>query len=86
MRRTCKQSHPVAVEPLKFFRAYLTLAADASMLFAIAIGYIWFGELPTFVMLVGATLVIGAGVLVIWREHQLGLERGKARSVSDPKA
>ena len=58
----------------------------ASMLFAIAIGYIWFGELPTFVMLVGATLVIGAGVLVIWREHQLGLERGKVRSVSDPKA
>lgn len=58
----------------------------ASMLFAIVIGYVWFGELPTFVMLAGASLVIGAGVLVIWREHQLGLERGKARSVTDPKA
>lgn len=58
----------------------------ASMLFAIVIGYVWFQELPTFVMLVGAALVIGAGALVIWREHQLGLERGKARSVTDPKA
>ena len=44
------------------------------------------GELPTLVMLVGATLVISAGVLVIWREHHLGLERRKARSVTDPKA
>ena len=58
----------------------------ASMLFAIVIGYVWFGELPTLIMLVGATLVISAGVLVIWREHHLGLERRKARSVTDPKA
>ena len=27
-----------------------------------------------------------AGALVIWRERQLGMERGKARSVTDPKA
>ena len=57
-----------------------------SMIFAIALGYFWFGELPTLVMLAGATLVIAAGTLVIWRERQLGLERAKARSVTDPKA
>ena len=57
-----------------------------TMLFAIVIGYIWFDELPTLVMLVGATLVIAGNVVVILREHQLGLERGKARSVTDPKA
>jgi drug/metabolite transporter (DMT)-like permease len=57
-----------------------------SMIFAIVIGYIFFAELPTFVMLSGALLVIAAGVLVIWRERQLGVERGKARSVTDPKA
>ncbi len=57
-----------------------------SMLFAIIIGYFWFGELPTLVMLAGAALVITAGALVIWRERQLGLERGKARAVTDPKA
>mgnify|MGYP003153610191 CR=1 FL=1 len=37
-------------------------------------------------MLAGAALVISAGALVIWRERQLGMERGKARSVTDPKA
>ncbi len=57
-----------------------------TMLFAIVIGYIWFDELPTLVMLSGAALVIAGNVLVIWRERQLGLERGKARSVTDPKA
>ncbi len=58
----------------------------ASMLFAILIGYVWFGEVPTLVMLGGAALVIAGNILVIWREHQLGLERARARSVSDPKA
>ncbi|XDA98460.1 DMT family transporter [Sulfitobacter sp. LCG007] len=49
------------------------------ILFAVAIGYIWFSELPTVTMLAGASLVIVAGILVIWREHRLGLPRGKAR-------
>jgi len=58
----------------------------ASMLFAILIGYAWFGEVPTLVMLSGAALVIAGNILVIWREHHLGLLRARARSVSDPKA
>ncbi|SMO94103.1 DMT family transporter [Ruegeria faecimaris] len=57
-----------------------------TMLFAIFIGYIWFDELPTLAILLGATLVIAGNVVVIWREHQLGLERGKARSLTDHKA
>jgi drug/metabolite transporter (DMT)-like permease len=57
-----------------------------SMLSAILIGYFWFGELPTMVMLIGATLVVVGNILVIWRERQLGLERDKARAVSDPKS
>ena len=56
-----------------------------SMLFAIVIGYFWFAELPTLVMLSGAFLVIAGNVLVIWRESRLGLERGKARALTDPK-
>jgi drug/metabolite transporter (DMT)-like permease len=58
----------------------------ASMLFSILIGYFWFSEVPTAVMLAGAMLVILGNVVVIWRESQLGLERGKARSATDPKA
>lgn len=56
-----------------------------SMIFAILLGYFWFDELPTFVMLAGATLVIAGNALVIWRESRLGLERGKARAFTDPK-
>jgi drug/metabolite transporter (DMT)-like permease len=56
----------------------------ASMLFALLIGYFIFDEVPTLVMLSGAALVIAAGVLIVWREHKLGLERGKARSKMSP--
>ncbi|WP_170370331.1 DMT family transporter [Ruegeria arenilitoris] len=56
-----------------------------SMLFAIFIGYVWFDELPTLTILLGAALVIAGNAVVIWREHQLGLERGKARSLTDHK-
>lgn len=57
----------------------------SSMIYSIIIGYFWFAEYPTLVMLSGAALVILGNVLVIWRENQLGLDRGKTRSVSDPK-
>lgn len=57
----------------------------ASMLFALAIGYFIFDEMPTPVMLAGAGLVIVAGVLIIWRERQLGLERGRARKGMTPQ-
>lgn len=57
----------------------------ASMIFAIVIGYVWFDEWPTLVMLAGAALVIAGNVLVIWREHRLGLRRGKAKPLIDPK-
>lgn len=56
-----------------------------SMILAIAIGFFVFGDLPTIHMLVGGVLVVGAGIFIIWREHRLGLERGKARKVSPPQ-
>ena len=58
----------------------------ASMIFAVVIGYVWFGDVPTLVMMGGAALVMAGGALVIWRERQLGMERPKTRSVTDPKA
>jgi drug/metabolite transporter (DMT)-like permease len=58
----------------------------SSLVFAILIGLVWFGEVPTLVMLGGATLVVAGNVLVIWRERQLGVDRAKARSVTDPKS
>ncbi|WP_227271172.1 DMT family transporter [Roseobacter weihaiensis] len=51
----------------------------ASMIFASAIGYVAFGEIPTGPILLGASLVIAGGVLIIWRESQLGLDRSKSK-------
>lgn len=56
-----------------------------AMLFAILIGYVWFSEIPTPQMLIGASIVIAAGILIIWRERQLGLKRGKARPGVTPQ-
>ena len=56
-----------------------------SMLFALLIGYFIFAEVPTVATLVGAAIVIAAGILIIYRERQLGLERGKARPNVTPQ-
>lgn len=55
-----------------------------SMLLAIAIGWYVFAEAPTPVVLIGAALVIGAGIAIIWRERQLGLERNPQRKAMTP--
>ena len=55
-----------------------------SMILALAVGYFGFGEVPTTAMLGGAALVVGAGVLIIWRERQLGIERGNQRKAMSP--
>jgi len=57
----------------------------ASILFALAIGYWVFDEVPTVTMLTGAAIVILAGVLIIWRERQLGLERARQRKAMTPQ-
>jgi drug/metabolite transporter (DMT)-like permease len=49
----------------------------ASMLLAVAIGYVVFAEVPTPSTLAGAALVIAGGLLVIWRERRLGLARAR---------
>ena len=56
-----------------------------SMLLAIAIGWYVFAEAPTPVVLAGAALVIGAGIAIIWRERQLGLERSRQRKAMTPQ-
>ncbi len=56
----------------------------ASMIFALLIGYFVFQEVPTLTMLGGAALVVTAGILIIWREHRLGLERARQRKSMPP--
>ena len=57
----------------------------SSMLFSIAIGFAFFDEVPTLTTLVGAAVVIAAGIMIIWRERQLGLERTKTRKAMSPQ-
>ncbi|TKZ17233.1 DMT family transporter [Shimia litoralis] len=54
----------------------------ASIIFAIVIGYTVFGEVPTLVMLCGTSLIVLAGILIIWRERQLGLARGARQTLT----
>jgi len=53
-----------------------------SMLLALLIGYFIFDEVPTGTMLIGAGIVIFAGVLIIWRERKLGLQRAQQRKAT----
>lgn len=52
-----------------------------SMLWAVGIGWAAFGEVPTFQMLLGAALIIGASVAIAFRERQLGLRRAAEAKV-----
>ncbi len=56
-----------------------------SMLLALVLGYVVFEEVPTTPMLVGAALIVSAGLFIIWRERKLGLQRSAARKVITPQ-
>ena len=55
-----------------------------SMVLSLILGYLVFAEVPTFTMLVGASLVVAAGLFIIWRERALGLRRSEARKAMTP--
>lgn len=65
--------------------AFLAPVDYASILFALVIGYTVFNEIPTVQTVIGAAVIIAAGVLIIWRERQLGVKRGPARSNLTPQ-
>ena len=67
----------------RFAEASLVAPFDyTSMILALTIGYFIFDEVPTGTMLIGAGIVIGAGVLIIWRERRLGLQRAQQRKAT----
>jgi drug/metabolite transporter (DMT)-like permease len=48
-----------------------------SLLWALLLGYWMFGELPSMLVYAGGVIVAGAGLFVIWRERQIGIERAR---------
>jgi hypothetical protein len=53
-----------------------------SMLWGLAFSYLIFGEVPGLGVIVGGVIVIAAGIFIIFRERQLGLERRRERSAA----
>jgi drug/metabolite transporter (DMT)-like permease len=57
----------------------------SSMVYGLAIGYVVFAEVPGWSVLIGGSIVIGAGLFIIWRERQLNIDRTRERAARPPK-
>jgi drug/metabolite transporter (DMT)-like permease len=55
-----------------------------SMLWALVVSVLVFATWPSPMVLVGAGIVIAAGLFVIWREHRLGIERARSKRAQTP--
>ncbi|OLP61885.1 hypothetical protein BJF93_19570 [Xaviernesmea oryzae] len=56
-----------------------------SIVLGLGFGYVLFGDVPTPTMLLGTALVVFAGIVIILREHRLGLKRRGARKHVTPQ-
>ena len=52
----------------------------SSMIYGLLIGYFIFAEVPATMVLIGAAIVISAGLFILYREHQLGILAAKSRA------
>lgn len=57
-----------------------------AMLFALLWGYFLFGDMPDALVITGAAIVCGAGIFVILRERQLGIDRRRQSEASVNRA
>ncbi|ESY81973.1 membrane protein [Mesorhizobium sp. LNHC220B00] len=56
-----------------------------SMILGVVVGYFVFGDVTSPGTLVGGMIVVAAGIFIIWRERQLGLERTRTRKAALPQ-
>jgi drug/metabolite transporter (DMT)-like permease len=78
-------SHILLTESYRYAPASLVAPLDyTALLWAFILGFWLFGEVPTVTVYIGAAIVAGSGLFVIWRERQLGLERARARAAEGP--
>jgi drug/metabolite transporter (DMT)-like permease len=71
--------HIFLTESYRYANASVIAPFDyTSMLWALLLGYWMFGELPGTLVYVGGAIVAAAGLFVIWRERQIGIERAQA--------
>lgn len=70
-----RHAHASVVAPFEY----------ASILLALVIGYVGFGEVPTLTMLTGSAIVVAAGIAIIWRERQMGILHARQRKATTPQ-
>ena len=75
LTQSYRHADPQAVAPFEY----------VSIIIGTAVGYFVFSDIPSSNTVVGAAIVISAGIFIIWREHQLGLHRRGARKVMTPQ-
>ncbi len=68
--------HILLTESYRYAPASIIAPFDyTSMIFALVLGYLLFGEIPTTMIVIGSTIIAAAGLFVIWREHQIATAR-----------
>lgn len=55
-----------------------------SILWGLAFGYVLFSEVPHTTVFLGGAIVMGAGIVIILRERQLGIQRARQRKAMPP--
>jgi drug/metabolite transporter (DMT)-like permease len=69
-------AHILLTESYRWAPASLVAPFDyTAIVWAFLLGYFFFGELPTVYVFIGTAIIAAAGLFVIWRERQLGLQR-----------
>ena len=69
-------SHIFLTESYRYAPASMVAPFDyMALLWAFLFGYVLFGEIPTIYVYIGAAIVAGSGLYVIWREQRLRLQR-----------
>jgi drug/metabolite transporter (DMT)-like permease len=68
--------HIFLTESYRFASASMVAPFDyTSMIWALVLGYVMFGETPTSEIVLGSAIIAAAGLFVIWRERQLAAMR-----------
>jgi drug/metabolite transporter (DMT)-like permease len=71
--------HIFLTESYRYAAASVVAPFDyTSMVWALLLGYLMFGEKPTPMIVLGSAIIAAAGLFVIWRERQLALPRQRA--------
>jgi drug/metabolite transporter (DMT)-like permease len=77
-------AHILLTESYRLAPASLIAPFDyTSMLWALVLGFLVFGEVPSVLVFVGAGIIASAGLFVIWRERSLGAQRAMGKVSSE---